>query len=78
MHPRKMTPEQAAAYVNATAVGVMAELLAKHWANEVEKAKANGVELKLPFGQDQFLHSANRHCINHDDMLRLFDIAEGK
>ena len=77
-HPKNMTPEQAAAYVIGTAVGVLGELLAKHWANQASLAKSQGNPVKLPHDAAAFLHSVNRHCVNHDDMLRLFDIAEGK
>lgn len=76
--PGDFTPEQAAAYVNATAVTVMAELLSMHWANEQARIEfwAKG-KVKLPYQFADFQRRIERHCVNHDNVMTLFARAGG-
>ena len=73
--PKDLTPEQAAAYVNGTCMVVLSELLSAHWAN-VQATLPAGT--KLPFGFDEFQRRSSRHCVSHDNMMRLFEISQGK
>lgn len=74
MKPRDMTPEQSAAYVNATCVVVLSELLSMHWENEQAKAYAEGGSgVKFPFTGQTFQDRMARHCVTHDNVMSLFD-----
>lgn len=78
MNPSKMTPEQAAAYVNGTCMVALSEMLSMHWENEQAKLNvAKGPVLKLPFPGQKFQDRIRMHCVTHENMLELFERAKG-
>jgi len=83
--PNNFTPEQAAAYVNATCVVVLSEMLSMHWDNESVKQqndhmRAQGItDRQMPFPHDaqSFQDRMARHCVTHDNVMALFERAHG-
>lgn len=83
----RMTPEQAAAYVNATCMVTLSEMLSMHWQNEQFKLDtqlrlAAGMDvampIKLPNDPQLFMDRAARHCVMHPVVLALYERARGK
>lgn len=72
--PSNFTPEQAAAYVNATCMVVLSELLSMHWENEQAKLDK---KKKLPFSGDAIQKRIAMHCVTHDNVMALFERAKG-
>lgn len=81
--PSNFTAEQAAAYVNATCVVVLSEMLSMHWDNEAVKQQntnmwALGITDRfepLPHNGQAFQDRMARHCVTHDNVVALFERA---
>lgn len=81
-----MTPEQAAAYINATSMVVLSELLSMHWQNEQFKLDTQlrlvaGLDVPMPIvlpcPPQMFQERMQRHCVLHPDVLQVFQRAKG-
>jgi len=66
-----MTPEQAAAYVNAQAACVVAEVAAMQRSNDDHARRG----LNQPFDDADFSALIDRYCVGHNAVLALFQSA---
>ena len=63
-----MTPEQRAAYINAQAAGMLAELEAMKAANVEQESQG----LALAYGEEAFFGLIDKWCVGHNAVISFF------